>query len=392
MKKIVAMIPALLGSTRIRDKNILLVDGYPLVFYVAKACKEAGVFDEIYINSEHDLFEKIAKMLDVRFYRRKPDRGGSACKMKNKSNVCRGNRCVVHDHFITDFLENISCDYLIQVHTTSPLIQQETIKSFVETLIDNNYDSLFCVEENYKEALLGGNPINFSKCIKTQTQDLSPLQIISWALSGWEKESYLKSYYSDKTNENGPTFSGNMGLFPINKIEALDADDWDDLFIIEACLHHQKKRSNLGKFKFSDRIIDIENDLKKLMPDDGIQSFEMSEANKPLSNIEEIKRKMGKPPWNYMLVYTDVDQVGIFCQEKGEGARPHCHVTKDEWWLVIEGSFDWILDNGKIISANAGEAVFLPKGAVHAIKCTSETPGIRIAFGLRDFEHIYVRK
>ena len=66
-KKIVAVIPVLLGSSRIPDKNIILVNGYPLSFYVAKACKKSGIFDEIYINSEDLIFERIAQQLNVKF-------------------------------------------------------------------------------------------------------------------------------------------------------------------------------------------------------------------------------------------------------------------------------------------------------------------------------------
>ena len=83
MKK-VALIPILLGSTRIPDKNLALVDGYPMVFYVARACKQANMFDEIYINSEHKVFERVAAMLGVKFYHREPSHGGSACTMTSK--------------------------------------------------------------------------------------------------------------------------------------------------------------------------------------------------------------------------------------------------------------------------------------------------------------------
>ena len=58
----VALIPILLGSTRIPDKNLLMVDGYPMVYYVTRACKEAGIFDEIYLNSEHDIPAIFSKM------------------------------------------------------------------------------------------------------------------------------------------------------------------------------------------------------------------------------------------------------------------------------------------------------------------------------------------
>ena len=59
--KNIAVIPIALGSKRIPDKNLVLVDGFPMVHYVVKACKESKVFDEIYINSEHSIFENIAE-------------------------------------------------------------------------------------------------------------------------------------------------------------------------------------------------------------------------------------------------------------------------------------------------------------------------------------------
>ena len=40
------------------DKNLLLVDGRPLSSYVINACKKSGVFDEIYLNSEHEIFKR----------------------------------------------------------------------------------------------------------------------------------------------------------------------------------------------------------------------------------------------------------------------------------------------------------------------------------------------
>ncbi len=59
-KKIVAMIPARLGSQRIPKKNLRLLGDKVLTQWVAQACKDANVFDEIYINSESNVFEKIA--------------------------------------------------------------------------------------------------------------------------------------------------------------------------------------------------------------------------------------------------------------------------------------------------------------------------------------------
>lgn len=389
--KRVALIPVLLGSTRIRDKNLILVDGYPMVFYVARACQQSGAFDEIYINSEHEIFEKIAKMLGVKFYGRKPDRGGSACQMSNKSRQCTGARCQTHDHYLFDFMQTLEPCYLVQVHTTSPLLRPEAIKEFMLMLERGGYDSLFSVEERYTETLYDGRPLNFSLSRKIPTQTLPPVQMITWALSAWNTASFMESYRRDDPNENGPSFCGKIGLFPLDRIQALDADTWDDLTLIEAALQHRRSQVKVGTHRFSDRVIGIENDLEDLISRDGVTKFEAKGVNTRLSNLHEIKQRMGKPPWLYLLVYTGNDQIALICQEPGEGARKHCHVTHDEWWIVLEGTFEWRLEDGTVITGRESDVVFLPRGTVHSIVCTSQEPGIRLACGARDMDHIYVK-
>ena len=46
-KKIVAMIPARLGSKRIKHKNLRLLAGKPLVSHVIEKCKEVETLSEI---------------------------------------------------------------------------------------------------------------------------------------------------------------------------------------------------------------------------------------------------------------------------------------------------------------------------------------------------------
>ena len=67
MKKIIAMIPVRLGSKRIPNKNLRLLGNKPLVAYIIEAAIKADVFDEIYINSESDIFKEIAEQYGVKF-------------------------------------------------------------------------------------------------------------------------------------------------------------------------------------------------------------------------------------------------------------------------------------------------------------------------------------
>ena len=392
-KKVIAVIPVLLGSTRIHDKNIILVNGYPLLFYVVKACKASGIFDDIYINSEDIIFERMAHQLEVKFYKRSPSRGGSSCNMKNVSMHCGGKRCQVHDHYLADFMDSVSSDYIIQAHSTSPLITPESIKGFAKTLIVNQLDGAFSTEKLNNECLMDGNPLNFSLDKKTKTQDLKPVEKICWALSGWNRNSFLESFHEDKVDQFSPTFKGKIGFYPISHIEALDADTWEELFIIEACLNHKKRYNSVGKFKYNKSIKEIDHELIRLITRDGVEKFEHSSGfNKPHMKIDQIKEKMkGRgSSWCHPLVYTENDQCCLISQAPGEGCRTHYHTTKDEWWYIVEGEFEWRLGDGQILKAIPGEIIFLEKGTIHTIICVSKKNGIRLACGGRDMEHIYV--
>lgn len=392
MKK-VAIIPALLNSKRVPNKNLILVDGFPLIYYVSEACKKSGAFDEIYISSDDSIFESIAKQLGVKFYKRSVERGGSNCTMSNSSKSCKSERCTVHDHFLMDFISNIECDYLVQVHTTSPLIKPETILSFSEKL--EEFDSLISVEEIFSESFYKGNPINFNLSKKQETQSLEPIQPIAWSLSGWKRESFIKSY------NDGPTFNGNFGRFPLSKIESIDVDTPDELFIAEACLSHIRRKESVGKFYYHPNIKSIESELVDLIKLDGspMPDEEIQGHNETLMNLDEIEQKLGGSDWCYPVVYTDLDQVAFIKQSKGNGCRKHYHPTKDEWWVIFRGKFEYKLwfnrqsaegPPDKVVVASEGEIVFLPKGTVHVISCISDTPGVRLACGSKEMAHIYV--
>ena len=53
--KIVGMIPARLGSSRVKEKNLRLLDGVPLVEHVVIAAKNSEYFDEVFTSSIDNL-------------------------------------------------------------------------------------------------------------------------------------------------------------------------------------------------------------------------------------------------------------------------------------------------------------------------------------------------
>lgn len=237
MSTVDAMIPVLLGSTRVPDKNIILVDGRVLCSYTIEACRKSGAFREVYLNSEDQIFESIAKQEGVKFHRRPADFGGRSCRQKTKSRDCAGKRCVTNEHYLYNFMTTGSnARYVCQVNATSPLLKPETIRAFVAELASGGYDSFFATEQVRAETFYKGEPVTFSRKYKRPSNEIEPLQVVCWAIAGWRREAYIASYERDDINEDGPVFVGKCGVFPIDEREALDIDEWSTLDVVESFL------------------------------------------------------------------------------------------------------------------------------------------------------------
>ena len=127
--KVICMIPARIGSKRIKKKNLRLINNKPLISYNIEKAKKCKLFNEIYLNSDSRIFEKIAKKNGINFYLR--DKKLASDKSTN-------------DEFTLDFMQKITGDILIQILPTSPLISSNEIYDFTMFMIKNKYETNFC--------------------------------------------------------------------------------------------------------------------------------------------------------------------------------------------------------------------------------------------------------
>lgn len=61
MLKSVALIPARSGSKRVKDKNIIKLNGHPLMAYTIKSAIQSKVFEEVFCVTDSPQYAKIAK-------------------------------------------------------------------------------------------------------------------------------------------------------------------------------------------------------------------------------------------------------------------------------------------------------------------------------------------
>ncbi len=222
--KIVGMIPARMGSQRIKRKNLRLLNGKPLVEYIFSSSSKAKYFDEIYINSEDPIFEKIAKPYGIKFYKREESLAGEEA---------------TNDHFADDFLRNVECDILIQLLPTSPFITTKDINSFIGYMLENKLETLTSVEHKQIGCLYKGEPVNFdNNLILEKSQNLEPVLVYTGALMGWNRDKYLENM-----DKNGCAYHGNNTLkdhYEWNGLSIIDIDNEEDFLLAEKLMRAQE--------------------------------------------------------------------------------------------------------------------------------------------------------
>jgi quercetin dioxygenase-like cupin family protein len=73
----------------------------------------------------------------------------------------------------------------------------------------------------------------------------------------------------------------------------------------------------------------------------------------------------------------------------GGGPPLHIHHTEDELFLVLEGEITFYID-GRVIHARKGESAFVPRGAAHCFKNTSDREGkVLVLFTPGDIEGFF---
>ena len=200
-----------------KRKNLRELAGVPLIVRAIRKCRAADVFDEIWVNSEHQAFGRIAAQEGVRFHRRPNE---------------LGNNVATSEHYIREFLESQPCEYVVQVHGIAPLLTLTDIVQFVDELMRGEYDCLLSMEPIQIECAYRGQPVNFSLAEKTNSQDLEPVQRISWSITGWRRETYLAAAADGRC----ATYAGRVGYFRVNRFAGHVIKTEEDLQIAEALL------------------------------------------------------------------------------------------------------------------------------------------------------------
>jgi CMP-N-acetylneuraminic acid synthetase len=226
--KIVAFVASRLGSTRVPFKNVRLINGKPLFYYLLETALKCKKLDEVYINTDSEEIIEISKELftnDLKYYKRPEKLGTSSASL---------------DDYVYEFLQNIEADIVIFLNPCSPLLKASTIDSAIEYFIDNKLSSLTASEAVQTHAFKNNKALNFSfNEPQPRSQDLDYIHLMTSGFFIWNankfKTQYEKFGYSN--------FIEPFESYPLGKIEALDIDEEDDWILVESFMNSKIKET-----------------------------------------------------------------------------------------------------------------------------------------------------
>lgn len=131
-----AIIPARGGSKRIPRKNIKLFFGKPIIAYSIEAALQSGLFDEVMVSTDDFEIAEIAKKYGAKvpFFR------------SEKASDDFATTCDVIKEVLEQYQKGGShFEYACCIYPCAPLVTSTELRDGFQTLIDNNYDSVFPV-------------------------------------------------------------------------------------------------------------------------------------------------------------------------------------------------------------------------------------------------------
>ena len=212
MGKIIGLIPARGGSTRIKNKNILEVNGDPLIGWTINDLKESSLIDDIYVSTDNQDIKDVSLSYGAKVIDRPNDISDEYSQLEPAIN-----------HAINKISDHI--DILGVFQCTSPFRNIQSIDDGIYNMKENNYDSLIyaCKLDRFIWNRKP-EPINYDYNNRPRSQDKE------WELI--EIGDYLTKPSTIKKYNN--RIGGNIGYQITSKMSYFDIDEYTDLKIVRA--------------------------------------------------------------------------------------------------------------------------------------------------------------
>ena len=209
--KIVSVITARGGSKGIPKKNIMEINGAPLIWYTINASQESNVH-ETWVSTDCEDIASVARDANANVINRPKE---------------LADDIIMPDAALVHFAENVDFDILVFIQPTSPLLCHYHINQGLDMM--SKYDSVFsaCKEHWLPRWSLDNQPINWNIYNRPRRQDVEDRYVENGAFYITTREQLLESKLR---------YSGNIGIVEMPMEISFQIDSFSDVKLIEKLL------------------------------------------------------------------------------------------------------------------------------------------------------------
>ncbi len=225
MSNVLCTICARGGSKGVKNKNIKLINGKPLIAYTIEQAKKSKLFDHIVISTDSDDIANIAKEYGAEvFFKRSAEMASDSA----------GKLDVIRDAFVrSEKHYNKEYEYLVDLDATAPLRNVDDILNSFAQFKDNNNSNLITAAPSRRSPYFNlvevdkEGKVTLSKPLENavvRRQDVPKSYDMNASIYIWKRESIL----NDKT-----LFLENTGLYVMPEERSIDIDSPLDYKFVE---------------------------------------------------------------------------------------------------------------------------------------------------------------
>ena len=212
--KIVALITARGGSKGVPLKNIIDINGKPLISFAINASLHSKI-NETWVSTDSDRIANVAQECGAQIIKRPHN---------ISTGISQSEEALLH------FAENVNFDILVFIQPTSPFITSEYINKGLSKM--KSYDSIFTVTKEHWLPRWDVNvkPINWETNNRPMRQEKPEVYVEAGMFYITTREHLLKSKLR---------YSGNIGIIEIPLKDSFQIDTMEDLELIKKLIGNQ---------------------------------------------------------------------------------------------------------------------------------------------------------
>lgn len=277
--EIVAFIPVRGGSKSIPLKNIKIINGRPLIYWVLDATTECEGIDKVVVSTDSN---KISEVIE----------GYNSEKIKiiDRSKEVSTDTAST-ESVMLEFANNYDFEDIILVQATSPLLDTKDLNKGIKKYREKDTDSVLSVvrqkrfiwEDNGDKS----EPINYDYNKRPRRQEFDGFLVENGAFYITSRERLTK--YKSR-------ISGNINIVEMDEETYFEIDEPNDWVIVEELLKQKYGKQTMKDIKF-DKIKCVLSDSDGVLTDGGMYYSENGDELKKFNTKDgkgfELLRKKG---------------------------------------------------------------------------------------------------